>query len=374
MNCDYNIKRCEPYKFNMKQINDVNQRIQGYDFEETETNFIIYSVPIAAEMVQSYGNLRALKDATEIKKIAVDRVPLTMVDDSPSHPDFLEGKSANYTASVSIGFMVEPTKLKPTADIEHKRYADFVIHKDSKTQVLINDYKDGKYIDTSMGFKCDDDFTPGKFNGQTYDYIQRNIALDHNAILMSADGQKARGRMPSPIGGIGADSSNNETGDILMDEETKKIVDTLKADNATLTKSHDEANANIKKVEDAKLNEDAKEVKDMKTRMDTLTLEKDEATKKLEDAEKALKVYKDAEEEVLSEKRKALIEKDAAHADLYKDAAPSLIEKFFDKMNKDSKPESRDIGADMMSKSKSTLKKDDRMKTWFNGKKEDGDK
>lgn len=46
---------------------------------------------------------------------------------------------------------------------------------------LINQLKNGEKREVSIGFETDVDFTPGEYNGQRYDAVQRNIKINHLA-------------------------------------------------------------------------------------------------------------------------------------------------------------------------------------------------
>lgn len=48
---------------------------------------------------------------------------------------------------------------------------------------LINKIRDGQAREVSCGYTCDVDPTPGEFNGETYDAIQRNIRYNHVAVV-----------------------------------------------------------------------------------------------------------------------------------------------------------------------------------------------
>jgi len=67
-------------------------------------------------------------------------------------------------------------------------------------QELIDKIKAGNLNDNSIGFTYEKDPTPGEFEGQKYDYVQRDIFLDHLAAPIEA------GRCPSPYCGLGADA------------------------------------------------------------------------------------------------------------------------------------------------------------------------
>ena len=65
---------------------------------------------------------------------------------------------------------------------------------------FLADVKSGKRKDVSIGFFYDFDETPGDWNGEKYDFVQRNILIDHLAAGVPV------GRCPSPYCGISVDS------------------------------------------------------------------------------------------------------------------------------------------------------------------------
>jgi len=73
--------------------------------------------------------------------------------------------------------------------------------------LLLQDIVAGKRTNVSIGFSFDADRTPGvvedeedkSIMGAEYDYVQRNIAIDHTAFGLE------QGRCPMPLCGIGAD-------------------------------------------------------------------------------------------------------------------------------------------------------------------------
>jgi hypothetical protein len=66
---------------------------------------------------------------------------------------------------------------------------------------FIQDVKDGRLKDVSIGFIYEEDWTPGKYQGQPYDFVQRNLLINHVAVGVP------RGRMTSPQVGLGLDSA-----------------------------------------------------------------------------------------------------------------------------------------------------------------------
>jgi hypothetical protein len=69
---------------------------------------------------------------------------------------------------------------------------------------VLKKIKSGELKDNSIGFTCDKDLTPGEFQGQHYDYVQRNICIDHLAAPIE------KGRCPSPYCGINVDSAEQD--------------------------------------------------------------------------------------------------------------------------------------------------------------------
>jgi hypothetical protein len=72
--------------------------------------------------------------------------------------------------------------------------------KDRTPKEVIDRARRMEIKDNSIGFTCFNDPTPGEFQGQHYDVVQRNIFIDHLAAPIE------KGRCPSPYCGINADS------------------------------------------------------------------------------------------------------------------------------------------------------------------------
>jgi hypothetical protein len=334
LNIKYNINRDMAF---YKDKNDVqiSEPKEFHAYEQTSDTFIIYNVPIMAAMVQPYSDGYALKDSEEIKKVEVQGVPITMVTDRPSHPEsHLSQLGTKEVADVVVGFMREPSKLKEDAS-KLKRYADFVLHKTPKVKPVIDAFLKGHVIDTSIGFTFEKDETSGFYNNMKYDYIQRQIRLDHNAILMDAQGNIAEGRMPSPIGGIGADSNDCE--DNMKQEEidalqTKAVeiqtqFDALKASDALVVAERDQLKA---------------EVDALKIEVATIKSASDEVQKQLD-------AYKTKEAQEIDAMRAELKTKYSDVSELFDSASADLIKsKYADMKKKETAKSSKDIGADMM--------------------------
>jgi len=317
--------------------------VEGTDYIETSDTFTILNVPILAEMVQFYpGEGNALKAKDEIVKVIVNNVPLTIVDNAPTHPDHLAGLNTLEKADVVVGFMSEPSKPKNNMS-SNKRYADFVLFNTPKIDALKSLYLSGSYIDTSIGFNFKKDATPGKWlDVVEYDFVQRDIILDHNAILIDRVGNLGVGRMPSPIGGIGADSKENNIGGIKMSDELKIQNDALKLEIDTLTKELEkfktsDADAKIKALETS--------IQDANTAKDKLSVELKDVKDELDKVKADLKVYTDKEAVELNQRKDTLKKHYADFAELFDKADAEYINKKFDEMN--NKSQKKDIGTDM---------------------------
>lgn len=355
------VKISDAYKFSGKVPK------QGIDYIETDNTFTIFNVPILAEMVQSYGVNRVYKSADEILKVEVNNIPLTIVDDEPTHPKHLNNSNTLEKRDVVVGYMSEPVLPKSNKS-KTKRYADFVLHNTSKIDYLKKKYLDGTIIDTSIGFNCEDVMTSGVFNGEIYDYVQKNIILDHNAILINRVGDIGVGRMPAPIGGIGADKADlSQIGGHKMENKDKidaltKESNDLKKENVSLKKASDDLKkesdelkkeiADIKKqiekkdsAEEKDIDKVKKSLDEAKTESDKLKLEKKDVEDELKKVKNDLKVYTDKEQSELDKKKDELKKQYPDFADQFDKFDADFINKKYEGLK--DKQKNKDIGADM---------------------------
>ena len=172
---------------------------------ETAEYLTVEPVTIAREGVFVYEDGRAFKPGDELKKGAeVSRTYLAW-----DHP--LER------------VITKPTQIKGFAD-------DVRFVKDgagSRVKARLTFYKKKLTVDqqelirskarrdVSVGFYYEEDRTPGKWNGQEYDYVQRDFVYDHVA---SVD----HGRCAFPACGIGVDVGNAGA-DVLTAEQKNRI-------------------------------------------------------------------------------------------------------------------------------------------------------
>lgn len=325
--------------------------IKGINYEENEDTFTIFNVPILATMVQTYSDGNAFKSTEEILKVEVNNIPLTIVDETPTHPEHLSSMNTIEKKSVTVGYMSEPVNLHDSAS-KTKRYADFVLYNTPKIDAIKKDYLEGKYIDTSIGFRFKKDETKGEFLGLQYDYIQRDIILDHNAILIDRVGNHGIGRMPSPIGGIGADNFNMEEKIKMSEKDLQTQVDSLTKENESMKKELDSFKA-------ADIDSLKKSLDESKVEIDKVKVELKDSQDTISKLEADLKVYKVKEEEVLNSKKDELKKHYVEFADLIEKADSDYINTKYDELQK-KKTEKKDIGTDMMgvNKQKSDIAKE----------------
>lgn len=71
--------------------------------------------------------------------------------------------------------------------------------------------------DVSIGFVYTEDWTPGEWNGQKYDFIQRDIVINHVAVGVP------KGRCPSPLCGLSVDMATITVGADPWEETATSI-------------------------------------------------------------------------------------------------------------------------------------------------------
>jgi hypothetical protein len=163
---------------------------------------------IASEIVHQYKYGMAYKSSDELEKMVKSASRIgsvgVMVMEHPGadtnnlllkHND-LHGKAGNFQFCKDL---IDPKTKRPN---RRGVRADITWFKDVVPPYVIDGLKNGTLKDVSIGFTCEIDFTEGSFNGVKYDFVQRNIFLQHVAAPVEA------GRCPGPVCGIGADTAN----------------------------------------------------------------------------------------------------------------------------------------------------------------------
>jgi HK97 family phage prohead protease len=156
----------------------------------------------------------------------------------------------------------------------------------------IEQISSGDRIEISCGYRCRLDMTPGTWNGQQYDCVQRNIRYNHVALC-----PPSRGRA-GPEVGLRLDAKAPAWG-VSHYEEEDEIMKVVRIDGKDYTFGSEE---HIAKLEaDAKL-----KVDDLQKRLDAAEGARDAAQKELEQVRTdAKEKVKDADKE--KEERKAAV-------------------------------------------------------------------
>jgi len=165
-----------------------------------DDNFLVMPAVIASEIVHPYPEGLAYKPADELEKAAWTAEGRWVK--ILSHPDsaLLQKASDIYGKIENVKFakdLIEPKTKRP---MRRGIKADVKWFKDRVPSDVIAKIKSGDLRDVSIGFTYEEDRTPGEWNGSKYDYVQRNIFIDHLAAPIEA------GRCPGPICGIAVDS------------------------------------------------------------------------------------------------------------------------------------------------------------------------
>jgi hypothetical protein len=250
----------------------------------------ILSVPatVARHLIQDYDGLRVLKPAAELEAAArfADGIPVTR-----DHPD----AGIVTDRGEVLGFLKDPLfendELKATLEIADKD--------------LAADVKDGKLTGLSIGFFCNLDKTEGTVGDAKYDAVQKDIFLNHVAVVDEgrcsiADGcgfhtdSKKIDSPPDLIGKLDTaiGMATNEWGDSTLKDlltEIKEMITTAgTGDSATLAKvtaERDSLKADLEsiiKTEKDALIAELTAVQDAKTKDDLEKLKLDELKKELE--------------------------------------------------------------------------------------------
>jgi hypothetical protein len=168
----------------------------GYDIMQLDTLQVIedsrcclkVNAVITKEGVYPYPDGRAFKSRMELLKAThtARNAKITILD----HPDSLVVMSQK-----QINGIVE----KPFFDRDRIR-AVLNFDKSTCPTDFLDNVRNGKLKDVSIGFYYQPDMTPGKWNDKNYDYVMRDIVIDHVAAGV------VKGRCSFPDCGIGVDT------------------------------------------------------------------------------------------------------------------------------------------------------------------------
>jgi hypothetical protein len=174
----------------------------------------------------------------------------------------------------------------------------------------------GEYRETSCGYSCDIDETPGEHEGEEYDVVQRNIRYDHVALV-----QRGRMKVPDSIRLDGESVQRVEAKQpahrVDGDKEMSKMKIKLKSTRRDVMIEDEVAEAVMAELEMCAeaLARVTAELENSKAAMADMEKEKDEAEKAKDEAE--------AEKDDMGEKLDAALKR--ADADAFRAAVVSRV-------------------------------------------------
>jgi hypothetical protein len=177
--------------------------------EDNET--LIVPAIITREAVLDYDGDKVYEPKEEVEKATFTALNAWVVEEHPVELILTKAKDIRGT-------------VRNPVFVEDRIKADLVFFKDRCPPKYLQDIRDGKARSVSIGFFFDMIPESGEFNGQHYDYVKKDIFIDHVAV------GNWRGRCSYPACGIGVDrllGANpypNEHSCRLRDPETLDII------------------------------------------------------------------------------------------------------------------------------------------------------
>ncbi|MGF3573556.1 MAG: DUF2213 domain-containing protein [Candidatus Bathyarchaeia archaeon] len=193
------------WKYGLKSVEADNLQIK----EDEET--LIVPAVITREGVYDYDGMLIYEPASEVEKAAFTALNAWVVEEHP--PEIILSKPQ----------LIRGTVQNPKFEKDRIK-AELVFFKNRCTPQYLEDIKNGKARSVSIGFFFDCIPQSGEFRGQHYDYVKRDILIDHVAV------GSWQGRCSYPLCGIGVDTVKgadpypNEHSCRLKDPETLNIV------------------------------------------------------------------------------------------------------------------------------------------------------
>ena len=211
-------------KIRYDQIDFSPSRITQRDDDDFGKVTVFHDVVIAREIVHQYDNGMAYKPAQELEAAAWTAEGRWVV--IGRHPDTAIVSSRGDIGGRTVNVRFTKSLIDPKTDRPNNRgiLADVEVFDSRVDPDILMGMKSGTRRDVSIGFFFDEDTVPGTIeddkhplNGTSYDYIQRNIMIDHTAAALDT----GSGRCTMPYCGIGADQFKTlVTGDPVGPYET----------------------------------------------------------------------------------------------------------------------------------------------------------
>jgi hypothetical protein len=182
-----------------------------FEVKEDDESLTVPAV-ITREDVYDYDGMLVYEPAEEIEQAAFTAQNAWIVENHP--PEVILTKAEDIRGRV-VAASFEEDRIK----------ADLTFYKNRCSPQYLADIKKGRIKSVSIGFFWEPEPRKGEFNGKHYDYVMRNIFIDHVAV------GSWTGRCSYPLCGIGingklkgANPYPNEHSCRLRDPETLDIV------------------------------------------------------------------------------------------------------------------------------------------------------
>ncbi len=241
------------------------------------------------------------------------------------NPDGSERKEYRPAEEVFAPEAMESAKGKPVIITHDAGYVNKDNAPDEEIGTIIDVHRDGDYLrahivihdtdamkdsglkELSLGYNLEADDTPGEYNGEHYDMVQRNIRINHLALVGEARaGDKARLNIDGKDKGTVVNDSNE--GGTEMAKARVKAMDSddfqKKVDEFTEQKEAEENSQAADGDDEPTTEEKIQEVRDHRDRRDADEDPKDleSATKTLEEQEKDINTLLDCIDAMEAEK------------------------------------------------------------------------
>jgi hypothetical protein len=206
------------------QIDFAPTKITHRDDDALGSITIFHDIVIAREIIHQYEDGWAYKPAQELENAAWTAEGRWVMIGSHPETGIMSSRSDISGRTVNVRFTKSLTDPKTERPNNRGILADLEVFDSRVDQTMLMEMKSGTRRDVSIGFFFDQDAVPGTIkdekhplNGTAYDYVQRNIMIDHTAAALDT----GSGRCAFPACGIGADAFKSlVTGDPVGHWET----------------------------------------------------------------------------------------------------------------------------------------------------------
>lgn len=249
--------------------------IRDYHFDDQTGFLYVYRVPIAGAMVQKYVKSDGSEEMEA--KLPEEILSDSTVSSANSKP-VTDGHHGLVTKDNSHDLMKGFTASNGHVE-GNMLYNDITITDPN----LISQIKNGSKRELSIGFETQMDPTSGTYNGAKYDAVQRNIRINHVAVV-------PKGRAGHEVRLIGDSAEAVEQVEPSEEKGNQMETRVVRADGQNITVAADDVDK-ITKL-DAENSAKAKQIADLDAQIKKLQAEKaqlqgnaDEANKKADSAQ-----------------------------------------------------------------------------------------